>query len=176
MKRHGFDELERLLGMVDARLDENVRVIVIGGAAVALQLRAADIVTKDVDTWENSGALTALAREVGLELTPTPIAEMPYHFEDRLDTALRYTKLQVLVPERHDLVLSKIVRWHEGDEDHARKLHDARPLDLDVLLERYRSEMTHVAGHPARIRGHFVDCVRTLFGELASARAARALA
>jgi hypothetical protein len=53
-------------------------------------------------------------------------------------------KLRVLVPERHDLALMKVVREDRHDEDMIAEIHAHQPLKLDVLLKRFAEEMGHL--------------------------------
>lgn len=175
MKRYDVAAIRRALAELDDKLERATELTLIGGAAVALLLDDRDLVTKDIDGFAMSRALLRLARDLSIAIDPASIADLPWNFEDRRVGVLRLTFLDVRVPEPHDLLLSKIMRWSPGDEDHVRRLHARRPLDLDLLIDRYRTEMTHVVGDPRRIRSHFLDCIDTLFGEVASRRAAGTL-
>jgi hypothetical protein len=71
--------------------------------------------------------------------------------------------LRLFVLDRHDLALSKIVRWTEADEAHVTALAG---LELETLLSRFKSEMSHVIGDPQRLRDNFLDMIEAVFGEL----------
>ena len=102
-----------------------VRYIDVGGAAAALSYGATGS-TKDIDTWHNVPRAVARAaadarKATGLEvpIEKAGVTDGPYHYEDRIRSiAIRLKKLRVLVPERHDLALMKVVRsaFH-GRED-----------------------------------------------------------
>ena len=75
------------------------------------------------------------------------IAEFPYNYEDRLQRVLpQLARLHVFLPEPHDLALSKVMRWYANDESHVRELHRVHPMSVEILVERYRTEMDHVMG------------------------------
>lgn len=72
-------------------------------------------------------AFAALDRDAG-------VSDFPYEFEDRLERVLpQLARLHVVVPERHDLALSKILRWAPSDRDDVRELHEAEPLDAGLV-------------------------------------------
>ena len=68
-------------------------------------------------------SLLALTRTIAIPIDTAAVADLPWNFEDRLVVVLGLPRLEVRAPESHDLVLSKISRWSEGDEDHALRLH-----------------------------------------------------
>lgn len=110
-----------------------------------------------------------------LELPPFSapgVLDYPWNSEDRLQQALpELTLLAVWLLEPHDLALSKVIRWHDGDEEDVRELHHAKPLSKDILIQRYVTELTHVQGNPRRIGLNFVECIDRLFGEVAAEEA-----
>jgi hypothetical protein len=162
-------QIERFLEAVDDALQEPVGVVVIGGSAAALHYGVARA-THDIDTWTTVQAALATAAErartaTGLDvpLQKSGVADAPFEFESRLERVLPNLKrLKVLVPEKHDLVLMKTVRCYEHDLDTIAEIHVHSPLDLDVLVRRFREEMTPI-GDPARIRDSFLVVVERLF-------------
>lgn len=173
MRRYGIEEVRRVLAEVDARLSRPVAVTLIGGAAVALTLDDRTLTTKDIDAFGAPALVFVIARELEIPFDPAAVADLPWNYEDRCTIALRLTRLEVSVPDPHDLVLSKISRWSPSDQDHTSRLHGRGLLDYETLVERYRTEMTHAIGDPRRLRGHFLWCISDLFGEVARARAER---
>jgi hypothetical protein len=120
MRQYGYDELVNAFVQLDRVATAPRRVVVFGGAAIALHTRTATG-TKDID--HDPPSLDELVNECAardIELPPfsaVTIAEYPYHYEDRLVRVLPdLAKLEVYVLEPHDLALSKVVRWYEGDE------------------------------------------------------------
>lgn len=55
------------------------------------------------------------------------------------------------------------------------EIRDEVGLDNDLLVERFRTEMTHVLGDKARIKSNFVELIDHLFGELRRVDAERVL-
>jgi hypothetical protein len=101
---------------------------------------------------------------LALPFEQSGVADGPYNFEDRLLRAMpRLARLTVLVPERHDLALMKTVRGDQADFAKLRTMHEAKPFDLSVLLERYQQEMSHAVIDPRRLRGNFLALVESLF-------------
>jgi hypothetical protein len=66
------------------------------------------------------------------------------------------------------------VRCDEHDLQQLEELHAKNGLDLDVLVERFRMEMTHAMGDPKQIRERFLDMIERLFGELSRIKADQA--
>lgn len=173
----GKTELYRFLAAVDRHLHADAEIVVIGGSAMLLEY-GVDAVTNDVDTFESNQAIVEEAAkkariETGLHipLADVPIADLPWHFNSRLVRILpELARLAIFVPERHDLTLSKLVRGFANDFQAVEELHHNQPLDLDILVERYRAEMGHSIHDPARLRLTFSLWVEWLFGETAAAR------
>lgn len=166
------DELVRFLEAVDAALERPIDIVVIGGAAAAVQYGVEDG-THDIDTWTNveeelARAVEQARRSTGLSLpfAKSGVADGPYEFESRLERALPHLRrLVVKVPERHDLALMKVIRGYEHDLDGIEAMHRRSPLELDVLLERYSHEMGAVVTDPRRLRGQLLALIGRLFPE-----------
>jgi hypothetical protein len=71
------------------------------------------------------------------------VAAIPESYEDRLaemfPDAYRYLHLMALDP--YDLALSKLERNSQKDRDDVRFLARTVPFDLDILQERYSTEL-----------------------------------
>ncbi len=171
MKTFLREQLKEFLAAIDAALDRPAELVVIGGSAAALHYGVARA-TRDIDTWTNVGpALAAAADEArtatGLDvpLQKSGVADAPVDFESRLERVLPdLRRLKVLVPERHDLVLMKAVRCYEHDLATIAEIHAYSPLDADVLVRRFRDEMTRI-GELGRIRDNFLVVIERLFPE-----------
>jgi hypothetical protein len=171
MRRYGYDELVAAFAALDALADAPRRIVVIGGAAVAFHTLAS-AGTKDIDTWHGDlRDLIDACRARGIDLPPigqVGVADFPYDFESRLERVLpQLERLEILVPEAHDLVVSKVIRWAPGDQDDIRELQDYRSLDKDILFARYLDE-TYAMGNQAEHDWNFVHCIDALFGEIAA--------
>lgn len=172
MRLYTPDELRRFLGGVDAALGRRAEIVVIGGAAAALEYGVVTG-TRDIDTWTRVHRDLLLAVErarqtTGLEVpfVQSGVADGPHEFESRLERALpQLRRLAVMVPEKHDLVLMKVVRGDEHDLQAIEAIHQRLPLDLTLLLKRYEEEMGAAITDPARLRGHVLTMVERLFPE-----------
>jgi len=161
-RKYTREELVTFVRSMDRLIEKPTEILVIGGAAAALKY-GATASTKDIDTWHAVPRAVAKAAadartETGL---PVPIemagvSDGPYHYEDRIQTvSMRLKKLRVLVPERHDLALMKVVRGDRHDEDMIAEIHAHQPLKLHVLLNRFEEEMGHVTKDERILRTQF---------------------
>ena len=64
----------------------------------------------------------------------------------------------------------KIVRGYENDLIGIAELHRLDPLDLGVLLERFRDEMRHVIKPGSELKLNLVVAVEKLFGAVEADR------
>lgn len=172
MRRYDHHEIELALRALNSVCTESRSIVLVGGAAVALHTRTPSG-TQDVDHFP-PGLDDLIARCVAANIPLPPfsapgILDYPWSSEDRLERALPdLNKLEVWLLEPHDLALSKVIRWHDGDEEDVVELHHAKRLSQHVLLDRYAAEMSHVTGDPRRIGLNFVECIDRLFGEIAA--------
>lgn len=129
-------DLVRFLKAVDHALARPAQVVIIGGAACAIRYGVLHA-TRDIDTWSAPSAdlseAVARAREttgLAIPFGPAGVADRPDGLERRLVRVLpQLKKLRVKMPERHDLVLMKMVRGYEHDPRQ-------RPLALSRLSRR----------------------------------------
>jgi hypothetical protein len=171
-RRYTSADLVEALRALDRQAVAPRRVVIVGGAAVALHT-GSPTGTRDIDTWETKlDDLIRSCEAQGIALPPiesAAVGELPWDYDERLEHVLEDLRfLVVLIPEPHDLVLSKTMRWSRGDEEDAGELHAARPLAAEVLVTRYLDEMTHVLGDRSRIDHNVIDCIASLFGEIAA--------
>ena len=170
MRVYTPEELRAFLTGIDAALDHPVEIVVIGGAAAALEYGVVTG-TRDIDTWTRVQKDLAVAverarRTTGLDVpfAHSGVADGPHDFESRLERALPHLqRLAVMIPEKHDLVLMKIMRGDEHDLQAIEAIHQRSPLDLEILVQRYEDEMAAAIIDPARLRGHFLTMVERLF-------------
>lgn len=163
------------LRALDDRLDEKNEMVVIGGAAAALRYGATRA-TKDIDTWNNIssaveraavGAREATGLDIPIERAA--VADAPYFYEERLhELSGIFQKLVLFVPERHDLALMKVVRGDRHDVDVIAEIHENEPLDLQILLDRFEEEMSHVIKDEQILRLQFRLLIERLFGAAAA--------
>src|SRR5436309_2065480 len=171
MRHFGRDELARFLAALDKRLSGPRLIILIGGAAASLGYGITRVTT-DIDTISDTtdleDALRLARSDTGLKIPfqIVGIYDAPYNYEDRLTPIhLTLEKLQILVPEKHDLVLMKVVRGQDNDREAIQQIADQVGLDRSTLVERFKSEMTHVIGRPEQLRANFLSVIEMLYGE-----------
>src|SRR4029078_13096686 len=156
---------------MDRVIEEPTEILVIGAAAAALKY-GATASTKDIDTWHAVPRAVAKAAadargETGLPaaIEKAGVSDGPYHYEDRIQTvSMRLKMLRILVPERHDLALMKVVRGDRHDEDMIAESHTHRARKLDVLLGRFEEDMGKVTKDERILRTQFRALVSRLFG------------
>lgn len=165
-------ELSAFITALDAAVSQPYDIVIIGGAAAALHYGVTQA-TRDIDTWTNIDAELARAAQsareaTGLEvpLRRSGIADGPYFLEDRLERILpALERLAVFVPERHDLALMKALRADEHDLAAMEELHAQAPMDAQLLLDRFKTEMSHTIIEPMRRRDLFLAMMERLFPE-----------
>jgi hypothetical protein len=165
-------ELRRFLAAMDRALRRRAEVVVIGGAAAALEYGVVSG-TRDIDTWTRVHKDLAIAAErarqstgLAVPFSRSRVADGPCAFESRLERTLpRLRRLKVMVPEKHDLALMKVVRGDEHDLQAIEAIHRRSPLEPEVLVTRYREEMSAAIIDPGRLRGQFLAMVERLFPE-----------
>ena len=130
-------ELRRFLEGVDAALQGEAEVVVIGGAAAAIEYGVVSG-TRDIDTgrgfrrtWRSLSSVLdgrqgsrCRSRRAG---SPTAQPSSSHDSNGRCRTSSGW---QVKVPEKHDLVLMKVVRGDEHDRRPSRPSAHV-PLDLE---------------------------------------------
>jgi hypothetical protein len=173
MKQFLTNQLETFIREADAFLESEYSLVVIGGAAAALAYHISKATT-DIDVTggipeQLDAAFKRAAQSSGIEIPVTTVGvfEAPYHYEDRLVTLahLKLKRLTIRVPEKHDLALMKTVRGYENDIQAIQEMHRLEALSYDVLLARFKSEMTQVSGRHDVIRLNFLATIAALFGQ-----------
>lgn len=121
------------MAAVDNFLTEPARIVLIGGSAAALGY-GVETVTRDVDAFEGdrdqiqaAAKMARAATGIDIPIDFPGVADLPYNYEERLHRVLESLgKLRVFVVEKHDLVLSKIVRGTDHDMEQIEALNDKR--------------------------------------------------
>lgn len=171
MRKFHRDELARFLEAVDEHLVRRCQIILIGGAAASLAYGVSRVTT-DIDTISDLAdleeAVRAARSDTGIDVPfqSVGVYDAPYRYEERLLTVdLGLEKLQVVVPEKHDLVLMKAVRGQANDLEAIDQMAQRVGLDMSTLVDRYRDEMTHVICPPRRLRANFLSVIEMVYGE-----------
>lgn len=175
MTKFDATEIRRFLEALDRHLSKPVPLTVIGGSAALLQ-HGAHSPTRDIDTFDCNPTLvrdaaTKAHAEIGfaVPIQNAAIADLPRDYASRLLQPMPSLKhLRVVVPNRYDLVLSKLLRATQPDLDVCKEMHESKPLDPKVLLERYLAEMGHAIGPVADHDQNLVAAIEFLWdGETA---------
>jgi hypothetical protein len=172
VRRFTTTQLEGFLQLVDSELTGSCTAILIGGGAVGLAYHGGHA-TIDLDLWDAEpefwgAAERAQARSaIKVPVQKAAIAEPPHDFESRLRPLLipGVERLQVFVPEPHDLVLMKTARGEAHDLDAIEDIHREVGLSLDTLVARFHETKPQVMGPPGRFKLSFQAMVARLFGE-----------
>lgn len=139
---------------LDAACPGPLRMLSIGGFAVSLyyaltrptvDIDVVDVVPDDAKLTlaALAGQGTALHKRHKVYLQIVGVAQLPYHYEDRVRlmplSFLRH--LSIVVPDPHDLALSKVSRNLDIDFEDVLALAGSPEFDLQLLNDRYQSEL-----------------------------------
>jgi serine/threonine protein kinase len=138
------DQILEFLDEIDGMLHEPVVMEIVGGAA-ALLAHGARSATKDINSLaafdERIVRLAHLTtQKIPLERAQLSCAPALYE-ERRYKPDLPFHNLVIWVPERHDLLVMKALRASENDLQVIEEMHEAKPFDLETLVERYNFDM-----------------------------------
>lgn len=171
VSRYSTEDLARFLQRIDDELRQPSRIVLIGGGAVGLAYHGKHA-TMDLDLWEAGREFWEAVKRVAERDGPTVpvhkagIAEAPYEFESRLRRLeFNLKRLEVLVPEAHDLVLMKTARAESHDLDAIEDIHREVGLSLEILVERFHETKEQVTGRHESFVIKFQSMVARLFGE-----------
>ena len=80
------------------------------------------------------------------------MAKVPENYEDRVTEIFPkvFKHLRLLALDPYDLALSKLERNLQRDRDDIKYLAKTVPFDLEILKERYQSELRWQLGNPER--------------------------
>jgi Nucleotidyltransferase of unknown function (DUF6036) len=180
MTTYQVEQIRRFLEAVDEHLRKRARLVIIGGGAALLQ-HGARSPTRVIDAYAGDTphlrqAAAEAEAEIGfaVPIGSAAVAELPLHYEDRqLHPMPHLKRLDVVVPERHDLVLSKLVRASHADLVVCREMHEHRALDAGVLVKRHLDEMEYAIGRQADRDLNFVAGVEFIWDATTADRAQR---
>jgi hypothetical protein len=148
---------------VDARLHGPVELHCLGGFVVTvlhgLPRPTADIDVLSVvpgaalgDLIELAGESSPLHRKHGVYLDIVTVVTCPDGYEGRLVEFLpgTWNRLRLFALDPYDLALAKLERNLQRDRDDVLHLARAARLDVDVLRNRYETELRPYLGRPGR--------------------------
>lgn len=177
MPRLDRQQIVRFLRALDDALDGNVEVVVVGGLAAIVQYDAV-VKTADMDVYAIvSGRSADLIRAahvaadvtgVVLAIGNAPVTDLPWNYEARLKRVrgLRLKRLTMIVPDKYDLALSKMVRGYEHDLEAIASMHERHPLSEKTLVKRFEDEIWKLAtGNPRNFALNMLHLVQLLYGE-----------
>lgn len=177
MQRYDRSQVIRFLHALDFYLKEDLGVFVVGGLAAVLGYNA-DIKTADMDVYaltkgsdsDMKRAWHAAAKLTGINfmLGKTTVTDLPYDYEDRIrkPRGARFERLEITVPDKYDLVLSKAVRCYPHDLEAILSMHQHHPLAEKTLVMRFEKEMWKFANtDPKNYAMNMIAVIRMLFGE-----------
>jgi hypothetical protein len=152
--RFNRDQILRFLRALDAALDDKLEIFVVGGLAAILKYKAA-VKTSDMDVAGiMSGHSADLIRAsrvasettgLALSVSGATVTELPYNYEDRLKCGLKLKKLVVIVPDKYDLALSKMLRGDEHDLEAIASIHEQHRFSEKTLAQRFEKELWDLA-------------------------------
>jgi hypothetical protein len=139
---------------LDALAEEKVYLRCLGGFVI-YQLYGLPRTTSDVDTLlidpsdkmplflEKAGKGSELHKTHKVYLDIVTVADYPDSYEDRLTElfAGTYKNLRIAAFEIYDLVLAKLCRNNPRDREDVTFLANRVPLDTEILMQRYKTEM-----------------------------------
>ena len=148
---------------MDSRLDEEVELHCFGGFVVTMLYGLARS-TADVDVLPaanrsavqhlitTAGKGSELHRKLGVYLDLVTIASVPDGYDERLTEMFpgRFKHLRLLALDPYDLALVKLERNIQRDRDDVKYLARSIPFDLELLKDRYRTELRPLLGNPER--------------------------
>jgi hypothetical protein len=169
-------QLVAFLRAVDHNLRERIKVVVIGGAAAAIGYDSR-VRTSDIDVFNVlEGSVEALVeaadrarRQTGFAVSvgTAAVADLPYNHETRLRRVrgLSLEQLTVIVPEKYDLALSKIVRGYPHDIDAIESMSERHHLARQTLVRRFETElMKEAIGDPKELALNMAIVAGRLYG------------
>jgi hypothetical protein len=159
--------------LLDQELRRPTRITVIGGAAIGLSYDTRHSTTDiDLTPGQDNAFWEAVGRARSRMANPVPVQAVgifqpPYSYEERCRRVAMdgVSRLQVFVPERHDLALMKIARGYAHDLQGVADMHSAQSLDLETLVARYHESRTQIIGSPEAFKLNFLAAVENLYGE-----------
>jgi hypothetical protein len=148
---------------INDRLTAPVQLVCIGGFVVT-KIYGFSRATGDLDQIltkprKLSGELEQLAgygsdlhRKYRLYLDNVAIVTMPMNYEERLTEApYQYPKINLLIPDIYDLVLSKLERNSPKDQADVEYLAKQNKLSFNLLRKRFDEELDFIANRDRHV-------------------------
>lgn len=176
LQRFDRSQIVTFLHALDHYLEDTLEIFVIGGVAAILGFHATAR-TADIDIYAVEGDKKDLERAIKLAfadtgifitIDPATVAELPYNYEDRIRSVrdVKFKKLNVRIPDKYDLVLSKALRASPHDLEVILEIHAHHTLSEKTLAKRFEDEIWELATmDPKRFAQNMVLVMYTLFGK-----------
>jgi serine/threonine protein kinase len=164
---YGREQLVAFLSEIDEMLDGPAPMEIVGGAAALLAYGAASP-TSDINTFsaldqriEQVIPLTTQRIPIRLSKRPRP----PFDYEERRQRlSLGMRNLVLWVPDRHDLLLMKMLRASDRDVQAIEEMHRARAFNLEQIVERYNNEIGLAISSDEASYRRLQQVIEVLFG------------
>lgn len=168
------DSLENLFAKIDSKLDINVDLYIIGGAAAILGYN----IVKQTDDVDLDGAVSEsfhkifaeVAADVGVDvnLSSRGVFFPPDGYRERMSHFIYpKKKLRVWSLNQYDLAISKASRGLGKDFDDIQKIHHVSPFNYAILVSIFNTEFINVVavGNRREQKMNFLDLIQKLFGD-----------
>jgi hypothetical protein len=148
---------------LDSSVHEQVRLDCMGGFVVTMvygfSRATGDLDVLEIAPIEAGQTMLALGARGGrlhkkykIYLDRVGVAKVPENYEDPVTEIFPkvFKHLRLLALDPYDLALSKLERNLQRDRDDIKYLAKTVPFDLEILKERYHSELRWQLGNPER--------------------------
>jgi hypothetical protein len=151
-------------------------VLIVGGAAATIGYDS-NTKTNDIDVFTvmegssddilKAAALAQQQTGLAVAIGAAPVTELPYNYSDRIKRVrgLQLKNLTLLIPDKYDLALSKMLRGYPHDVDAIEGISEKHHLSMKTLVDRFEDELVKEAtGDQAKIRLNMAMVVARLYG------------
>lgn len=173
------EDLIKFLIACDLEMKSQMRILIIGGASLTLAYNFSnttvdvDLLTQVSNELKEAIEIAKAKTNIDIKVSTTGVYADIMNMENRLvfprDLA-GLKRLQICVPEKHDLALMKCARSEARDIEDIRGLNRIEGLDPQILFSRFKNELLPLnSGDDKLLKDRFLDMIDTLFdSELAS--------
>ena len=148
---------------IDEIVTEPIEFHCLGGFVITL-LYGLERSTSDIDVIsvvprnpvsaliDFAGEGSPLHKKYGIYLDVVGIATVPENYDERLTEVFsgEFQHVKLLALDPYDIALAKIERNIQRDRDDVKHLARVVPFDLQILKERYETELRVYLGNPTR--------------------------
>lgn len=169
-------QVEELFKNIDAKLQKQIDLFVIGGVSAVLGYNVTKITDDvDIDGKVDSELDTLFNQEakklnLDLYLSSKGVFFPPEDYRSRAHfTDYPKNKLRVWFLNQYDLAISKIDRGLDKDYDDIKRVHEKSPFDRNQLINLFNDEYINVVatGNLREKKMNLIDLISNLFGDSA---------